>query len=139
MGRIDIEKKNPALLLLIDDYSQIIPMDACVLIPPDRSRESNGVRPIDFMFYSKYWLETLFNTFPHLAIHEAVLQECFSPSALHQYLTTRIENSTLILLRDSDLTPMEEVYRKTIEKDIAYYTAYKLNRITKMTGERSKL
>ena len=39
MGRIDIEKKNPALLLLIDDYSQIIPLDACVLIPPDRSRE----------------------------------------------------------------------------------------------------
>lgn len=124
MSRIDTESNNPALLSLIDDYSQIIPMDACVLIPPDRSRESNGIRPIDFLFYKKYWLETLFKTFPHLAIHEAVLQECFSPSSLHHYLTTRIQDSTLILLRDSDLSPMEEVYRKTIEKDIAYYTSY---------------
>ncbi|EJS70444.1 hypothetical protein ICW_01913 [Bacillus wiedmannii] len=125
MSKVQTNRKNPAIVSLIIDPKQIIPMDACVLIPPNRSKEVRKIPPISFEMQRKFWLDTLFRTFPSLAIHEAVLKECFFPSELHTYLQNHIDSSNLLLLKDSDLSVLESSYRDSIEIDISNPTNYK--------------
>ncbi|MEB9946753.1 hypothetical protein P4K84_22315 [Bacillus cereus] len=125
MSKVHTNRKNPAIVSLITDPKQIIPMDACVLIPPNRSKEVREIPPISFEMQRKFWLDTLFRTFPSLAIHEAVLKECFFPSELHTYLQNHIGSNNLLLLKDSDLSALESSYRDSIEIDISNPTNYK--------------
>lgn len=73
--RVDTTELNPALCSIIGDYAQILPVDANFFIPFDRARTIRGAMPIPFSSFKKYWLQPLFLTFPHMAIHEAVLAE----------------------------------------------------------------
>jgi len=50
---IDFVHPNEALLELIKDFSQILPLDANLLIPPDRSKENHQIQAIDFDVYKK--------------------------------------------------------------------------------------
>lgn len=123
-SKVNTSIPNSALVSLIHDFSQIITLDACVLIPLDRSKENSQIPVFDFPIYRKFWLDVLFKTFPYLAIHDAVLEECFSPAELHRYLKKEIDSQRLMLLSDSNLTPDEESYRRSMEYKIAEYTSY---------------
>jgi hypothetical protein len=125
MSKINLDYANPALLSLIEDFRQILPLDTNILIPPDRSRELKGSKqpPLTFDLYSKYFLDPLMLTFPYLAIHEAVYEECVDP-AVYRYVTEKIQKQFILLLKDSDLTPEEEAVRYTFERSIAPWTRY---------------
>ena len=74
--KVDIATKNPALVSLFSDPNQVITLDANFLIPPDRQRLSGRVIP--FSLFQAFWLDPIFDTFPNLAIHEAVRDELVS-------------------------------------------------------------
>lgn len=121
--RGDTTALNPALCSIIEDYAQILPVDANFFIPFDRTRTIRGAMPIPFPSFEKFWLRPLFLTFPHMAIHEAVLEELVGgqPEAFAQH---KIKQGQLILLRDSEFDDDKELYRSSIEKVIAAETAY---------------
>lgn len=120
---IDLVHPNGALLELIKDFSQILPLDANLLIPPDRSKENRQIPAIDFEIYKKIWLHPLLYTFPHLAIHQAVLDELVAPGVF-RFIDEHIQSSRLILLSDDELSVEEEQYRRTVEGAISRYTNY---------------
>lgn len=64
-NQVDLVHPNEALLELIQDFSQILPLDANLLIPPDCSKENRQISAIDFDVYQKIWLHLLLYTFPH--------------------------------------------------------------------------
>ncbi|MFF2878140.1 hypothetical protein ACFVR2_17645 [Gottfriedia sp. NPDC057991] len=123
-SKVNISERNEALVSLIENYAQVIPMDACILIPPNRQKENSSIPEIDFKLYKKLWLDPIFLTFPYLAIHEAVLKECFTPADLYSFLTGEIAKNRLVLLSDNNLTTTEKTYRDSIEIKIAKYTSY---------------
>jgi hypothetical protein len=118
-----VRQANSALISLIEDFAQIISVDANFLIPPDRSREVRGAQAITFHAFRKFWLDPLFVTFPYLAIHEAVYEELVNSSS-RTYVKEKIENGQMILLSDQDLDERESAYRAMIESQIAAHTAY---------------
>lgn len=121
--KVDTTAINPALCSIIEDYSQILPVDANFFIPFDRSRTIRGALPIAFASFKKFWLQPMFLTFPHLAIHDAVQKELISgPSKL--FVQHEIDHGRLLLLRDSDFDEDRERYRLSVEKVIAAETAY---------------
>jgi hypothetical protein len=121
---------------LLEDASQIITLDANFFISPDRQRE--GV-PAEFERdrYVKVWIEPFFQTFPNLAIHEAVLYELLPGTGLRSYADEKIDSEKLLLLRDSDLTADEMLVRNTKELLIAPNTQYDPDRDNK--GDRGEV
>lgn len=118
-----LEHPNSALQNLIDSYSQIVTLDANILLVPDRMEIKNAIR-FDYALHEKYWLDSLFKTFPHLAIHQAVQHEILIPAALVRYINARIADGQLILLNDSEFTPEQETIRRTIERKISRHTNF---------------
>ena len=74
--KVDISKKNPSLVSLFKDPNQVITLDANFLIPPDRPNISS--RSIPYAKFQACWLDPIFESFPNLAIHEAVRDELVS-------------------------------------------------------------
>lgn len=122
--KIKLSSFNPALKSVINDPNQIITLDANLLIPPDRSRY-NRVPVFPFRKFQQTWLDPLFETFPNLAIHEAVYEEIIS-STVKDYIDQKINNdpSQLVVHKDSLLNESERVLRNSIESKIYPYTKY---------------
>ena len=117
--------QNDALLSLITDSIQIITLDANFIIPPDRSKENSQVKAIPFEWFKTYWLKPLLYQFPYLAIHEAVQREIQTELAKKFVADLVYGNPPLmILLSDAVFTDFEEIFRKSVEARIAYYTSY---------------
>lgn len=110
--RVDVAENNPALVSLFNDPSKIITLDANFLIPPDRSNISG--RAIPFSKFRAFWLDPIFDTFPNLAIHEAVQDEIVSRNVLG-FLKTKTDTTPprIIIHRDSELTHMEMMLRNS--------------------------
>lgn len=125
LNEVNIDRKNEALISLIDDFSQILPIDTNFLIPPDRSKTIKNVQPIPFKLFEKIWIKPLLQTFPYLSIHEAVYQEIHSSNIL-SYIDELIYGTPpgIMMLRDPDLDIKEAAMRNTIEKKIAIHTNY---------------
>jgi hypothetical protein len=122
---VNIDHANPALLSLIQNRNQILPIDANILIPPDRSREISTIQPISFEFYRDYWIEPILSTFPMIYIHEAINEEIVS-FPLRNYVDQQIiqTNQRIKILSDDIFNEFEEILRSSIERRIAYHTAY---------------
>ncbi|MGE7219633.1 hypothetical protein ACQKJC_24665 [Priestia koreensis] len=125
LNQVNTEKKNLALVSLINGYDQILPIDTNFIIPPDRSKTVRNCRAIPFGVFQRIWIKPLITTFPYLAIHESVHTEINSTIIL-KYVDNLINGTppSLILLSDTDLTHQEEVIRSTIEQKIAVQTNY---------------
>lgn len=121
--KVDLVNRNEALLSLINDYYQILPLDANLLIPSDRSKVTSSAI-LDFPFYKRIWLEPLFKTFPYLAIHQAVYDEVSVKPSLGNYIDQKIQQQVLMVLKDEDLTTDEESLRRSVERKIAAPTNY---------------
>lgn len=121
--KVDVAAKNPALVSLFSDHNQVITLDANFLIPPDRQRLSG--RGIPFSLFQAFWLDPIFDTFPNLAIHEAVRDELVSRD-----IKTFIKGKEsaipplIIIHKDSQLSSIEKMLRDTIEKKIYPLTQY---------------
>lgn len=122
--KVNDSSTNIGLLRLIDNFSEVIPLDANIIIPPDRSKILKKGAPFDLNIYRKWFLDPLFLTFPYLAVHEAVLEELTVLSSTKRFVEEKIEQSNIIVLRDSELDMKEQIYRDSIERDIAQYTKY---------------
>jgi hypothetical protein len=120
---VDVLTKNPALESLFIDPEQVITLDANFLIPPDRS--IHLIPGISFPQFQAIWLDPIFESFSHLAIHEAVRDELVS-----QDIKTFIQNkvnakpSGIIIHEDSELTAVEHMLRDSIEARIYPHTRY---------------
>ncbi|NCA91855.1 hypothetical protein EOM82_01200, partial [bacterium] len=120
---VDSATKNPALVSLYNDPDQVITLDANFLIPPDR--QTHLVKGIPFSPFQTFWLDPIFETFPNLAIHEAVRDELVSKE-IKSFIQTK-ENATppkIIIHKDSELTKIEQMLRDSIEGKIFPYTQY---------------
>lgn len=121
--RVDGATENPALVSLFYDPNQVITLDANFLIPPDRPSSSR--RGIPFSKFQECWLEPIFEIFPNLAIHEAVLDELISLD-IKTYIQSKILSipPRIIIHKDSDLNNVEQMLRDSIETKIFPYTNY---------------
>ena len=122
--KVDTINLNPAMVELLSNPYQQIPMDANIFMPPDRSRIMGKGPRFDFSTYTKYFLNPLFRTFPYLSIHEAVYDELAVISEIKRFVDDKISNNLLILLRDRGLNEEEQIVRSTIEEKIAGWTEY---------------
>ena len=120
--RVDLSSPNPALISIIQDPHQIITLDANFIIPPNRNKLKTD---ITFEQFKKIWVNPIFDTFPNIAVHEAVYEE-FVLDSVKKYVDERINFTPpkLIILRDSSLTPEEQILRDTIEDLLSPYTNY---------------
>ncbi|AZS13229.1 hypothetical protein [Paenibacillus lutimineralis] len=121
--RVNVTDQNPALVSLINDYTQQIPLDANFFISFDRSNTVRGSSAIPFKSFQKFWLDPLFLTFPYLSIHRVVFNELVSSDS-RNYALSRIDQGHLIVMEDSEFEPDKEIYRQSFEKAIAAHTAY---------------
>ena len=121
--KVDIATKNPALVSLFSDPNQVITLDANFLIPPDRQRLSGRVIP--FSLFQAFWLDPIFDTFPNLAIHEAVRDELVSLD-IKTFIQGKVKTipPLIIIHKDSELSSIEKMLRDTIEKKIYPLTQY---------------
>ncbi len=120
---VDVATKNPALVSLYDTPNQVVTLDANFLIPPDRQMQS--VKGIPFPLFQSFWLDPIFDTFPNLAIHEAVREELVSRD-IKTFIQNK-ENATppqIIIYKDSELTSVEHMLRDSFEAKIYPYTHY---------------
>lgn len=122
--KVDLSQPNDALLSLIDNYAQILPIDANLLIPSDRSKVLGNQAVLDLVTYSKFWLNPLFKTFPYLAIHQAVYEEVIVKQELSRFIDEKISHQALIVLKDDELSDEEEAIRQSVEYKIAAFTKY---------------
>jgi hypothetical protein len=121
--KVDTQHPNPALISLIHNYTQIIPVDANFFLVPDRSKLNPQLPTLDFSFFQKCWLDPVRLTFPNLAIHKAVELEIVSGSSFN-YLNEQKKYQYPLRLSDSEFSQEEEYTRRSIEKKIAKYTMY---------------
>lgn len=122
---VDLSSANPSLISLIEDFNQILPVDANFFIPFDRSSTTSQMKAISFDFFKKYWIKPLFLTFPNIAIHEAVYDEVTVSSTSKKYIDTQMETyQQPYLLKDTDFNAEEEITRSSIEVRIAKFTNY---------------
>jgi hypothetical protein len=122
--KVNTNEINPALISLVRDFNQIIPVDANFFLAPDRTKQIKGIIPFDFSLFRKCWLEPIQRTFPHLAMHEAVNIEVVS-SQSRRYLDSQLQDYQFpLILSDMEFSENEEIIRNSIEKKIARYTAY---------------
>lgn len=76
--KVDYSKTNDALRSLIDNYAQILPIDANLLIPSDRSKVLGNQAVLDLETYKKFWLKLLVKVAPRkFLFHRDVSRECF--------------------------------------------------------------
>lgn len=120
---IDLASPNPSLESIFNDPSQLITLDANLLIPPDRSMF--GVKSLPFHFFRQGWLEPVFATFPNLAIHEAVYDELISTS-VRDFADQMLSETPpkLEIHRDGTLSPNEKALRDSVEERIYPFTKY---------------
>ncbi|ERI10362.1 hypothetical protein [Aneurinibacillus aneurinilyticus] len=125
LNKVKIENANPALLSLIDNYRQVLTLDANFFIPPDRSKENKKIPTLDFNLFKKHWLTPLILTFPYLSIHQAVYDE-FQTGSVRDFVTQKISGnpSSIMLLRDEELDSQEKIVRNSLEISIARPTRY---------------
>jgi hypothetical protein len=116
-------QSNSGLISLINNYAQVLPIDANFIIPPDRSKYIHGVQAIPFDFYQKMWLDPLIQTFPYLSIHESVYDEIVEDKA-KRYIDRKIAEQAVLVLSDNDLEQKEEILRRSFEIDISKHTNY---------------
>lgn len=121
--RIDIETKNQALEALFENPNQVVTLDANLLIPP--YRQIREVKDIPFPLFHSIWLCPIFETFPKLAIHEAVLDELIS-SGIKTFIRNKVEANPpkIIIHKDSELSSTESSLRNSIENRIYPHTLY---------------
>ncbi|MBP3040753.1 hypothetical protein J9303_14775 [Bacillaceae bacterium Marseille-Q3522] len=72
--KVNLTNRNEGFLSLIQNSFQVLPLDANILIPSDRSKVISNAK-LEFDFYKRIWLDPLFKTFPYIAIHQAVYEE----------------------------------------------------------------
>lgn len=120
--KVNSEDRNPALVSLYKNPNQIITMDANFIIPPYRKQMK---RDIPFSLFCTCWLNPIFNTFPNLAIHEAVHNELVS-RPIRSFVDDKYQSRPpkIIIHRDSQLTEIEHGLRNTFEAKIYPYTQY---------------
>lgn len=121
--KVNLNHSNKALISIIENPSQIITLDANILIAPDRSSVTNT--KIGFEKFKKYWLDPIFHAFPNLALHEAVHEEILE-SSVRNYLDIKMNSDPpkMIIHRDSSLTELEKSLRDTVEAKIVPHTKY---------------
>lgn len=121
--KVDITTVNPALVSLYDNPNQIVTLDANFLIPPDRHLMS--IKDIPFPQFKTLWLDPIFDTFPNLAIHEAVRDELISQS-IKTFIQSKLDTipPRLIIHTDSSLTHVEHMLRDSVEAKIFPHTLY---------------
>lgn len=121
--KINLASSNPALVSIFNTPDQIITLDANFLIPPDRSRFRVQAFPFDK--FCQIWLDPIFETFPNLAIHEAVYEEIVI-NTVKTYIDKNINKNPpgLFVHRDSSLSEKEKLIRDSIENKIYPYTKY---------------
>ncbi len=121
--KVDLLAVNPGLVSLDAKPNQIITLDANFLIPPNR--QALPVRGIPFPQFQAFWLDPIFDTFPNLAIHEAVYDELVS-RPIKSFIQAKINAKPprIIIHKDSELTNVEHMLRDSIEAKIYPYTLY---------------
>lgn len=118
---------NQSFIDFLNHRNQTVVIDANLIIPPDRSslkKNSPRALSMDFNDYKDCFLEPLFKIIPNIAIHEAVYEEICNSRSIRTYIDYKIENGEIVLLRDEDLSPTEDILRKTIEDNISQFTNY---------------
>jgi hypothetical protein len=121
---VNTQDRNEAVISLINDKSQLITVDANFFIPPDRAKEASNIKAFNFEKFKEIWITPLINTFPNIAIHEAVHSEILGAPLTFVDSLLKEPNRRLILLLDSELSAKEKILRNTIEEKIAPNTAY---------------
>jgi hypothetical protein len=122
---VNLRQKNQGLITVLQNKNQLFLIDANIFIPPDRSKENSIIKPVEFEFYKKYWIEPFIDTFKPIGIHDAVFREFESNN-----IKTLIENRkndippSIYIYYDTDLNEQELIVRATIESKIAKYTNY---------------
>ncbi len=124
LNAVNVKDKNPAFMSLISNNKQLITVDANFFIPPDRSRESSSIKPLGYDRYRDTWIIPLIETFPHIAIHQAVFDEILGSARplVDSYINSSPQK--LLLLKDTDLSAKELILRDTMERKIAENTRY---------------
>lgn len=108
---------------MLEDETQTIFLDANFLIPPDRSKM--GARPISFQKYSEIWLDSIFDAFPNLAVHESVYDELVEESAKSYADAKSSESPTkLRVYMDHELSEIEKSLMQTYIHKMAAYSKY---------------
>jgi hypothetical protein len=115
---------NQSFIELLKDINQTVVIDANLIIPPDRSNLTNSVPRIGFDKYKNIFIEPMLRILPNIAIHEAVYSEISVQPSLKDYIDLKIQEDSIILLKDSDLNDSERFIRNTIEEKIAQFTKY---------------
>lgn len=124
--KVNINKKNFGFVkILNNDFDEFL-IDANIFIPPDRSRENRGIKPVSFEYYKDNWLIPFVNTFKPVGIHEAVYGE-FKTNNVKIFVDEQlsIDKPTVLIYQDFKLTEEEKILRMTIEQAIAKNTNYK--------------
>lgn len=121
--KVDVATKNPALESLFIDPQQVITLDANFLIPPNRSMHL--IQSIPFYQFQAIWLDSIFELFPHLAIHEAVREELVSQD-IKSFIQNKVDAipTAIIIHKDTELNGIEHMLRDSIEARIYPYTRY---------------
>lgn len=121
---VSLQNPSPSFLTMITDPTNIISLDANFFIPPDRTDVFPQGGSFKFDKFKEIWLEPLINTFPNLALHDAVYDELLASSK--SFVDELLEQSPpkIILLSNADLQGIEVIFRNTIEEKIAKHTMY---------------
>lgn len=121
--KVDLERQNVGLHDLFERPSQVITVDANIIIPS--ARKISGINSFEFTKYRDIFLEPLFECFPNLAVHEAVYRE-FVKDEVKNYIDGKLSLNPpkLILHKDGDLNSIESTFRNTYEAKMAPYTRY---------------
>lgn len=130
--QIDLSQPNPAFSSLLTTPTELIAVDANFFLPPDRTN-LKARTAYSFEQFRDIWIAPLHQLLPNLAIHEAVLAELVDERP-HQFAQALIESGIppqLKLLRDSDLSPIEQAMRQTMELQIAPFTNFDPSRNNK--------
>lgn len=120
---IDFKKKNRALESIFNDPTQIIFLDANFFIPPDRGIP--GVKFIDFPLFSRVWLDSIFEEFSSLSVHETVMKELVDIET-KEYSRKQLNTipSRLKVYEDDYLTKREKALLGTYIHKLSVFSKY---------------
>lgn len=124
-NKVNVTSRNEALISLFENPKQRLVVDANFFIPPDRSKENRNLKPINFKGFKAIWIDKLIDTFNPIIIHEAVYEE-FQTKDVKDMVDMHINKNPpfIIVVKDTDLSPQEQISRNTIEAKIAKHTHY---------------
>lgn len=122
---VNLQLKNDGLVSILKNSNQLFLIDANIFIPPDRSKENKNIKPVDFEFYKKYWIEPFIDTFKPIGIHDAVYRE-FESNNIKALIENRKNDipPSIYIYYDFHLNEQEQIVRATIESKISRYTNY---------------